>query len=142
MIDIHGATRYNNSKGGNGMLHYYYVMSQTYVFAEFYAFNAWIFFFAVQLLLCFLVSRRRFLKLVPLIFLLTEWVDIGIFYFSFDISSLYEGVASESLSHLIGASSMAVLCAWLIYGLFRAGKKVWEKIEVKKVIRSEKKIKE
>ena len=118
------------------MMHCYYVLSKAYIYADFYVFYAWIFFFLLQLLLCFLVSRRRFLKLIPAIFLLTEWVDIAIFYFAFDASVRgHGGETSAALSRLVGMSCTAVLCAWIVYGLFYAGKTAWRKIEKEKTAR-------
>ena len=71
----------------------------------------WGFFFVVQLLLCIVIRRKRWPKLIPTFFLLTEWVDIAIYYFAYEMPH-NAGIGSLGLDMVVGMSSLGFLCAW------------------------------
>ena len=92
-----------------------------------------IFFFVLQLFLCLKIRRRQWTKLIPAFLLLTEWPDVaaayvhevtyapGIFY----DSPYFAEVPFSVYLALVGASSIGLLYAWLVYGGILRGKGIY-----------------
>ena len=92
-----------------------------------------VFFFVLQLFLCFKIRRRQWTKWIPAFFLLTEWPDVaaayvhevtytpGIFY----DSPYFAEVPFSVYLALVGASSIGLLCAWFVYGAVLLGKRIY-----------------
>lgn len=105
-----------------------------------------IFFFTLQLLLCLLIRRRRFgwTKLLPVIFLVTEWFDMlaaakyegrGFQYSmgAFPYGEYYlVSVPASVLIDMFYASCTGVLCAVIAYVMIRGIKRIVRKRKLNK----------
>ena len=92
-----------------------------------------VFFFVLQLFICFKIRRRQWTKLIPAFILLTEWPDVVNAYRYevtykpgiWDSSPYLAGVPFSVYLALVGASSIGLLCAWLVYGGILLGKRIY-----------------
>ena len=85
------------------------------------------FFFLLQLLLCLLIRRRQWPKLIPAFFILSEWVDLAIYYYV----AHAPGLEAYVMAYIIGFSTGGIVLAWIVYGLIVYDKEE-KRIEIEK----------
>ena len=89
-----------------------------------------VFFFALQLLLCFFIERKKWLKLIP-VFLMIEELIVLIVACAQEhahyvqngpntcLLFLFYGVGPSDLFLFIALSTLAIIFSWIIYGIVR-----------------------
>lgn len=84
------------------------------------------FFFVLQLLICILVRRKTWPKLLPVFFILSEWIGVAIIYLyefghkptgSSGGAMVFQYGGSMISASLVALSTFAIVCAWILYGV-------------------------
>lgn len=98
------------------------------------------FFFILQLLLCLYVRKKRWVRWIPVLILLTEWVDV-VAAEVYEINHTGVGVISLGGPYLVSvpasviaslfcASCAGVFCALIVYDTIRICKRIYRKKQI------------